>query len=64
MTRKSQVFHDLISKQVGIQDFWVDDTKDYPQGLAGNSAYTMTPLIASKLLYSVEEFGMQSLMMH
>ena len=59
MTRKSGVFHDLISKQVGIQEVpWVDDTKDYPQGLAGNSAYTMTPLIASKLLYSVEEFGM------
>ena len=59
MTRKSQIYHDLVSKQEGVQDVpYVDDNKDYPQGLAGNSAYIMTPLIASKLLHNVEEFGM------
>ena len=59
MTRKSQVYHNLVSKQEGIQDVpYVDESKDYPQGLAGNSAYIMTPKTAEQLLIKTKEIGM------
>ena len=59
MTRKSQVYHDLVSKQQGVQDVpYVDESKDYPQGLAGNSAYIMTPKTAKELLLKTKEIGM------
>ena len=59
MTRKSQVYHDLVSKQESIQDVpYVDERKDYPQGLAGNSAYIMTPKTAKELLVKTREVGM------
>lgn len=37
---------------------WVDDNRDAPQGLAGNSAYFITPRMAGTLLKYVDEYGM------
>ena len=42
----------------GVQSVPYIDDKDVPQGLAGNSAYVITPKGARKLLDKVDEIGM------
>jgi GR25 family glycosyltransferase involved in LPS biosynthesis len=60
-TRKSKVFHDKVSKKEGLQPVpSVDELHDdpLPQGLAGNSAYVISPTAAKKLLMKTREIGM------
>jgi GR25 family glycosyltransferase involved in LPS biosynthesis len=60
-TRKSRVFHEKISTKDGLSQVpSVDGPSDpnLPQGLAGNSAYLITPTAAKKLLDKVREVGM------
>lgn len=59
MTRKSQVFHERAMLHSGIQNVpQVDTTMEYPQGLAGNSAYLIMPEAARQLLNKTVEIGM------
>ena len=37
---------------------WVDDDKYIPQGIAGNSAYVISPNMAIRLLKKVDEVGL------
>ena len=62
-TRKSSVYHTKLRHGVKpdqtIYDIpWVDDDQLTPQGIAGNSAYLVTPTGAAKLLAKVREIGM------
>lgn len=56
-TRKASLFHSKVSSRMGLQP--VPDLEDnYPHGLAGNSAYIITPKGAKKVLKKVKEVGM------
>ena len=70
-TRKSAKYYEsVINMQNAInsvEDFngytvsdspWVDDDKYTPQGIAGNSAYIISPSMALKLLKKVDEVGL------
>jgi len=57
-TRRSDVFHNKVSSQMGVQPVPDVDTWEVPQGLAGNSAYLISPNAAKKLLNKVKEIGM------
>ena len=57
-TRRSQDFHRKVSSKVGLQSVPYVDDWDVPQGLAGNSAYMISPKAAKKLLNKVKEIGM------
>jgi GR25 family glycosyltransferase involved in LPS biosynthesis len=52
------VFHEKVSSYVGVQPVPTIDDMDVPQGLAGNSAYMISPKGAKKLLDKVREVGM------
>ena len=60
-TRKAQVFHEKVSQKEGLQQVpTVDEPHEQqmPQGLAGNSAYVISPSAARKLFKKTEEVGM------
>ncbi len=57
-TRRSGMFHEKVSSSVGVQPVPTIDDMDVPQGLAGNSAYMISPKGAKKLLDKVREVGM------
>jgi len=57
-TRRSQEFHRKVSSYVGLQSVPSIDDWDVPQGLAGNSAYMISPKGAKKLIDKVKEIGM------
>jgi GR25 family glycosyltransferase involved in LPS biosynthesis len=57
-TRRSGVFHEKVSSYVGVQPVPTIDDMDVPQGLAGNSAYMISPKGAKKLLDKVREVGL------
>lgn len=60
-TRKARIFHEKASSNEGLSQVpSVDGPNDLnlPQGLAGNSAYLITPVAAKKLLDKVREVGM------
>lgn len=57
-TRRASVFHEKASSRMGLQPVPEVDTWDVPQGLAGNSAYVISPKGAKKLLDKVKEVGM------
>jgi GR25 family glycosyltransferase involved in LPS biosynthesis len=60
-TRKSALYHEKLSKFQGIQKVpLIDGPSDppLPSGLAGNSAYLITPFAAKALLDKVAEVGM------
>jgi GR25 family glycosyltransferase involved in LPS biosynthesis len=57
-TRRSDVFHNIASSKMGLQSVPTVDDAEVPQGLAGNSAYLITPKGAKKLLDKVREVGM------
>jgi len=59
-TRRSQLFHEQVSKKEGIQQVPVVNYngENYPQGLAGHSAYYMEPAGAKTLLNNVAYYGM------
>ena len=56
-TRRSNVFHNVASSKMGLQPVPTVDDMEVPQGLAGNSAYLITPTAAKKLLDKVREVG-------
>jgi GR25 family glycosyltransferase involved in LPS biosynthesis len=56
-TRRSNVFHNVASSKMGLQPVPTVDDMEVPQGLAGNSAYLITPKGAKKLLDKVREVG-------
>ena len=67
-TRKASVYYDEVLKlnelrgrkfsgHKAVDAPWVDDNKDAPQGLAGNSAYYITNKMAHKLLRKIQEVG-------
>jgi len=57
-TRRAHYFDGQVKKIFGLQSVpWVDDY-NVPQGLAGNSAYVVSPKGAKKLLDKVKELGM------
>jgi GR25 family glycosyltransferase involved in LPS biosynthesis len=56
-TRRSDVFHNIASSKMGLQPVPTVDDMEVPQGLAGNSAYLITPTAAKKLLDKVREVG-------
>ena len=57
-THSSQLYHDKVSANKGVQDApWVKSEKDMPQGLAGNSAYIIKPHFASMLLEKLKKEG-------
>ena len=62
-TRKAHVFLDRVISQSKInQTFydcpWVDDDKLAPQGLAGHSAYIITPRGANRMFKKMNEVGL------
>jgi GR25 family glycosyltransferase involved in LPS biosynthesis len=57
-TRRSDVFHNIASSKMGLQSVPTVDDAEVPQGLAGNSAYLITPKGAKKLLDKVREVGL------
>lgn len=57
-TRRASVFHEKASSKNGLSQVPSVDNQDVPQGLAGNSAYLITPKGAKKLLSKVREVGM------
>lgn len=57
-TRRSALFHEKVSSYVGVQPVPTVDVGDVPQGLAGNSAYMISPKGANKLLDKVREVGL------
>lgn len=59
-TRRSKVFYDKILRSVGdyMPAPYVDDDIKVPQGLAGNSAYIITPNGADALVNKVYDFGL------
>lgn len=57
-TRRAQLFHKGASSGTGLQSIpWIDEWS-VPQGLAGNSAYVITPKGAKKLLHKTKEVGL------
>jgi len=58
-TRKARQYHDqIISNDKPYMPVpWIDSVK-IPQGLAGNSAYIITPKGAKKMIELVSEYGM------
>jgi len=60
-TRKARVFHDKVSQKEGLQPApTVDEPHEdpLPNGLAGNSAYVISPVAAKKLLDKTKEVGL------
>lgn len=58
-TRKSQVFHNTIqSSKNDLQSCPVIDNTFIPQGIAGNSAYILTPDGAEALMKASYKFGL------
>lgn len=62
-TRRAQVFYDEVIKLVPsgkkvIEAPWVDSDRLIPQGLAGNSAYIITPQGAETLVRLVGRYGL------
>lgn len=59
-TRRAQLFHEQVSSKEGVQSVPVVNYsgEQYPQGLAGHSAYYIEPLGAKKLLDRMIEVGM------
>jgi GR25 family glycosyltransferase involved in LPS biosynthesis len=59
-TRRSQKFHQIVSSKNGIQIVpTINDSGEFhPQGVAGHSAYYITPAGAKELLDKVKEYGM------
>jgi len=60
-TRKSALYHQMVSKNHGLQSTpKIDEPNEppLPSGLPGNSAYVITPFAAKKLLDKVDEIGM------
>jgi GR25 family glycosyltransferase involved in LPS biosynthesis len=57
-TRRASSFDDQAKKVGGLQLVPTVDDLDVPQGLAGNSAYLISPKGAKKLLDKVREIGM------
>lgn len=57
-TRRSHIFDGQVKKIVGLQGVPSVDDWDVPQGLAGNSAYMISPKAAKKLIDKVKEIGM------
>ena len=60
-TRKASIFHEKVSSRMGLQPVpSVDEPSEMPmpQGLAGNSAYLISPKAGRKLLDKVREVGM------
>tara|TARA_R110002096_G_scaffold69149_9_gene166457 strand:- start:7128 stop:7811 length:684 start_codon:yes stop_codon:yes gene_type:complete len=59
-TRRSHVFHEQVSANLGFSKI-PEVNNEYeersPQGLAGNSAYYITPYGARKMLAMADEFG-------
>lgn len=59
-TRRPHVYHDQVVKQNKspvVNAPWID-SKEIPQGIAGNSAYIIKPEAAQQLLDKVLEIGM------
>ena len=57
-TRRAALFHYIIQKNDKvIQQLPKIDTWDVPQGLAGNSAYIITPSAAKKVIETVNRIG-------
>lgn len=68
-TRKSSIYYNEVLKESEnsgivfsgnkvIDAPWVDDNKDAPQGLAGNSAYYISNKMAQKLLRKIQDIGL------
>lgn len=62
-TRKARVFHARVCENIGAGVFpvpIVDESNDppYPSGIAGNSAYVVTPIAARALLAKTKEIGL------
>ena len=69
-TRKSSIYFDHVTKFQGevarkvfdgyaiVDAPWVDKDRYTPQGIAGNSAYMITPAMAMRLLKKVDEIGL------
>ena len=65
-TRKSQVYLEKVMSAQRAESVtlsyvdapYVDDNQDAPQGIAGNSAYIVSPQAARKLLDKVNEIGL------
>jgi GR25 family glycosyltransferase involved in LPS biosynthesis len=60
-TRRAKVFHDKVSQKEGLQPVpSVQESHEdpLPQGLAGNSAYVISPAAAKKLLNKTKEVGL------
>jgi GR25 family glycosyltransferase involved in LPS biosynthesis len=59
-TRRSKVYHDAIvnnGERFQVAPY-VDDNRQVPQGLAGNSAYIIRPSGASQLYSAVKHYGL------
>lgn len=57
-TRKAKLFHDTVQSNLAeIQDAPLIDHIKVPQGIAGNSAYIMTPGGARKMIDRVKQVG-------
>ena len=63
-TRRARHFHDRIQNRNGgvpgvyVMGVPIIDRPEIPQGLAGNSAYLMTPSAAKEMLTLVQTYGM------
>lgn len=62
-TRKAQVFYDEVVKlgtshHTEVETPWVDTNRLVPQGLAGNSAYIITPEGAVEMARLVNQYGL------
>ena len=59
-TRKSQLYHEKVVSQKSspvAEVPWID-SKDIPQGLAGNSAYIIKPSAAEHLIEKIKHIGL------
>ena len=56
-TRKARLYYQLVKdNQVEVQAVpWIDSDRMIPQGLAGNSAYIITPTAANDLIEKIHE---------
>jgi len=69
-TRKASIYHSKVVEESEktlmptlsghkvVDAPWVDDNKDAPQGLAGNSAYFITDVMATRLLQKIRDYGL------
>lgn len=57
-TRRAHVFDAQVKNIHGLQSVPSVDDWDVPQGLAGNSAYMISPKASKKLIDKVKEIGM------